>query len=99
MKHTPDLERMTTNAWFSKTEKLHNGQIAAQKTWGGVPDVNMTKAAMHVIRVRPAGGGYSVTEMFELDPGIVGATVTEGRGWKVIPAGSGQLAVHGRTMR
>lgn len=92
------IETMSNKAWFSKTEKLRPEQIAQRSTWGRVPDMDMKKAAQHVIRVVPKDG-YTVTEMFELDPGISGQTVGEGRGWQFAPAGYGQIMIHGRAMR
>lgn len=89
---------MNPNAWYSKTEKLRPEQISHQSTWGRVPDTDMARAAAHVVRVVP-GDGFLMTEMFELDPGIAGETVGEGRGWKVVPAGYGKLAIHGRAQR
>lgn len=93
------LEFLANQApWRSKTEKLRPEQIAQRRTWGRVPDTDMTKAAAHTIRVRPEGNS-TCTEMFELDPGISGETVGEGRGWSAVPAGNGSVAVHGRCMR
>ena len=96
------MERLIFNAnaapWYGKVEKLRPEQIAQRSTWGRVPDVDMSKAAAHVIRVRPEHNS-TVTEMFELDPGISGETVGEGRGWSAVPAGSGSVAIHGRGMR
>lgn len=96
------MDRLIFNAnktpWFGKVEKLRPEQIATRSTWGRVPDVDMSKAAAHIIRVRPEGNS-TVTEMFELDPGITSETVGEGRGWSVVPAGNGSVAVHGRGMR
>ncbi|MGH7483981.1 MAG: hypothetical protein ACREMY_00070 [bacterium] len=86
------------NPWFSKTEKLRPEQIAQRSTWGRVPDIDMAKATQYVITVRPSNGS-TVTEMFELDPGISGATVGEGRGWSVIPSAEAPVAIHGRGSR
>lgn len=84
--------------WPNRVSKLRPAQIANQATWGRVPETDMIKAASHVIRVAPAGSS-TVTEMFELDPGISGATVGEGRGWSEIPRGHGPVVAHGRVMR
>jgi hypothetical protein len=89
------LERMPMN-WPNKIQKLRPEQIADRQTWGRVPETDMIKAASHVIRVVPAGSS-TVTEMFELDPGISG--YGEGRGWSEPPRGQGLVAVHGRAMR
>lgn len=79
-------------------QKLTEGQIATRTTWDRVPETDVVKAASHVIRVVPAGS-TTITEMFELDPGISGQTVGEGRGWFDPPRTYGRLAVHGRCQR
>lgn len=96
MQSTP-VQRMPMS-WPEKVQKLRPEQIANQATWGRVPDVDMTKAASHSIRVVPAGS-TTATLMNELDPGITTQTVTEGRGWAQPPRAQGLNAVHGRTMR
>lgn len=84
--------------WSTMVGKLRPSQIADQQTWGRVPETDMIKAASHTIRVVPVGS-TTVTQMFELDPGISGSTVGEGRGWQSPPRSYGQVAVHGRGMR
>lgn len=91
------MERMPQN-WPSRIQKLRPEQIATQATWGRVPETDAVKAASHVIRSVPAGS-TTITEMFELDPGITAQTVGEGRGWNLPPRAYGHVAVHGRTMR
>lgn len=91
------MERMPAS-WPEKTQKLRPEQIAAQATWARVPETDLIKAASHTIRVAPAGS-TTITEMFELDPGITEQTVTEGRGWAAPPRSYGRLAVHGRGNR
>ena len=86
------------SAWYPMTQKLRPEQIAQRSTWGRVPDVDMSKAAAHIVRVIPSNAS-TTTEMFELDPGISGETVGEGRGWSVIPTGDAPVAIHGRIMR
>ena len=78
--------------------RLRPAQIAQRATWGMVPDKEMTKAAMHVIRIRPANG-YTIAYVNELDPGISDESVGEGTGWQDSPRGYGNVAVHGRAMR
>lgn len=80
------------------SQKLRPEQIATMQTWARVPETDLIKAASHVIRVTPVGS-TTVTQMFELDPGITEATMTEGRGWLDPPRTYGQLAVHGRAVR
>lgn len=91
------MERMPAS-WPNRTQKLRPEQIANQATWGRVPETDMIKAASHVIRSVPARS-TTVTEMFELDPGISGMTVGEGRGWSEVPRSEAPVAVHGRVMR
>lgn len=85
-------------SWPNRVQKLRPEQIADRSTWGRVPETDMIKAASHMIRVVPVGS-TTITEMFELDPGISGETVGEGRGWSEPPRGYGPVAVHGRCMR
>lgn len=92
------LERMMQVGRPGRVDKLRPDQIANQQTWARVPETDLIKAASHMIRVVPAGS-TTVTRMFELDPGISGETVGEGRGWAEVPQGYGQLAVHGRALR
>lgn len=91
------MERMA-QSWPRRTQKLRPEQIANQATWARVPETDMVKAASHTIRVVPVGS-TTVTEMFELDPGISGATVGEGRGWSEPPRGYGPVMAHGRVGR
>jgi hypothetical protein len=78
--------------------KLRPAQIANRRTWGTVPDRDMTKAALHIIHTAPKDG-FTVTYMNELDPGISEESVGEGTGWQVTPRSHGDVAVHGRGMR
>jgi hypothetical protein len=80
-----------------RVQKLLPEQIAQRKTWARVPDVDLVKAASHVIRVTP-GNGVTITEMFELDPGLSGETVGEGVGWLEGPRSYGHCAIHGRCL-
>lgn len=91
------LEYLNSVGRPGRVQKLRPDQIATQQTWARVPETDMVKAASHMIRVRPAGS-TTITEMFELDPGIGGATVGEGRGWQEAPRGYGNVAVHGKAM-
>lgn len=85
-------------AGLGRHRKLRPEQIADRSTWGRVPEADAVKAASHMIRVVPVGS-TTITQMFELDPGISGATVGEGRGWFEPPQGYGPVAVHGRCLR
>lgn len=81
-----------------RVQKLRPDQIANQQTWARVPETDLIKAASSMIRVVPSGS-TTITHMFELDPGISGETVGEGRGWTEVPQSYGNVAVHGRVLR
>lgn len=53
--------------WSGFTGKKTRDQIVAQQTWGGVPDNEMTLAAMHRINIVPANGS-TMTYVNKLDP-------------------------------
>lgn len=93
------MERLDeSGGWQGGVQKLRPEQLAHQRTWARVPDIDMISAASHIIRVTPSNG-VTITEMFELDPGISGESVGEGRGWLEPPRGYGSNCVHGRCMR
>lgn len=97
--HTPELRfGVLGQRGLGRAQKLTDGQIADRSTWGRVPETDMVKAASHSIRSVPAGS-TTITVMNDLDPGISGETVGEGRGWSEPPRGYGPVAVHGRCMR
>lgn len=91
------MERMDPVSWRGYTQKLRPEQIADRSTWGVVPETDMIKAASHMIRVQPAGAS-TVTEMFELDPGISGERAGEGRGWTAPPRPYAPVTHHGRVL-
>lgn len=76
--------------------KLTPDQIASRSTWTGVPDRSATLAAMHVIRVVPAGS-TTVTHLNPLDPATIGEVAYgETSGWYEGPAAAGSLHPAGR---
>lgn len=83
--------------WRGYTQKLRPDQIADRSTWGVVPETDMIKAASHMILVRPSGS-TTITEMFELDPGISDERAGEGRGWSIPPRAYGPVTQHGRVL-
>lgn len=99
MGHTPEFRfGVPGRRGVGRTQKLTEGQIANQATWGKVPETDMVKAASHVIRTVPAGS-TTITVMNEMDPGISEMTAGEGRGWSDPPRGYGPVKAHGRAMR
>jgi hypothetical protein len=82
----------------ARMQKLRIEQVATRKTWGRVPDTDMSKAALHVVHVIPAGS-TTITMMNQLDPGLYGETVGEdSRPWFDAPSTYGYVAKHGKGM-
>jgi hypothetical protein len=97
--HTPEFRFVAVGRHgLGRAQKLTDGQIADRSTWGRVPETDMIKAASHSIRSVPAGS-TTITLFNELDPGISGETVGEGRGWSEPPRGYGPVQAHGRVTR
>lgn len=91
------MERLNnwTAAPIGGVQKLRPEQIATRSTWGRVPDVDMTKAAMRVVHVVPAGA-TTITAVNELDPGTLGESVgDDSRLWFDRPASYGYVTTAG----
>ena len=61
----------------SAVGKLSDFQVANQATWGGVPDAEMSVAAMHIVHTVPSNRS-TCTYVNALDP----AQQPDSRGWK-----------------
>lgn len=92
------VEDMSSYPFGSGIQKLTTGQIATRSTWGRVPETDTIKAASHMIRMVPANHVF-VTQVNELDPGTIGMTAGEGRGWFEPNGDHGRVCIHGRCLR
>jgi hypothetical protein len=61
------MERMMQWGVPGRVNTHSNVQIAHMKTWGNIPDPEMTMAALHIIHVQPKNG-ITETHVNPIDP-------------------------------